>query len=174
MWADKKMSKVQKTRLLNLTRDVISVGLPDFKNGKISNSQLIHFGIYQNALRPNGHFQDKAEGKTRIKAVYVEKSAKSYFGVNIFNKSIENWNYSNGFYNGYSESFEQIVPEKITALTIYGFKNNYMTVFLKYKKSMLDVGEKDLFARLKIVYVKSKKVGNELGYSVFSYTSLSK
>ena len=89
--ADSEPSRLEQKQIQALVRDVVSVGIEhDFHNGKISNRDLILFGIYQIALRHPEQLQHgKAAGETQISAQAVASVARRFFGKNLVPQSVE-------------------------------------------------------------------------------------
>jgi len=84
-------------------------------------TELIHFGIYQNALRHHDRLQgfNMNEGTyVRLSSEYVSQSVKQYFDKTITHQPFEDWEFRNGYYVGDAMSFEQLGPSEVRNLEL--------------------------------------------------------
>lgn len=134
------MSSRQKRQLIIFAEDIVSVGIErDFKNGKISNEDLVQFGIYQVALRHEDDlFQVLKTGEMCLAAKYVAASVRRYFGKTVRHQSIGyykgqyDWEYRNGFYYGDPMAFEQAGLLRLKRIRAYGVDKRYLTAYVDY------------------------------------------
>lgn len=171
--ADGKMTGGQKRQILTLVSDATSTGVLDSADGRISNRQLVTFGIYQVALHQMGLFErGRTEGETRLAAKYVARAVEKFWGKNVTPQSVDDWKYKNGYYNGYSELFEQLGVESIKKVRVSGVGKRYLTVYVDYVDSMASADStKEVIVRVKMTLDKltSKNVSR---YILTSYKNL--
>ena len=173
--ADAQLSVSERQHIWARARDIVSVGIEnDFQNGNIPNRELVRFGIYQVALRQPNLFQNNnSNGTTRVSDKFVAAAAMRYFGKVAQHQSVGEWEYHNGFYNGYSELFEQLGDEKINGFRIESATKNRLTVYVNYENSMASTdADRMITTRAKLSF-KPALVQGKRRYILNSFVHLS-
>ncbi|NCO33112.1 MAG: hypothetical protein GW893_04470 [Armatimonadetes bacterium] len=115
------MDSQLKRQLTTLMEDIGTCCEPILLQGEMPDTELIHFGIYQNALRHHDRLQgfNMNEGTyVRLSSEYVSQSVKQYFDKTITHQPFEDWEFRNGYYVGDAMSFEQLGPSEVRNLEL--------------------------------------------------------
>jgi len=88
-----------KTELNTFFSNFSEVFLEPFEEGKISNQELIRFGVLHNYINNDGLIKHYYENYGSIEAEYIEKSVEKYFGHTIeHHESITISEFKDGYY----------------------------------------------------------------------------
>lgn len=165
-----KMDSQLKQDMKLLMEDLGTCCEPNLARDQMPDKELIHFGIYQNALRHHDRLQafNMNQGTyVRLSSNYVNQAVKQYFDKTVTHQPFEDWEFRNGYYVGDAMSFEQLGASEVRNLKLVDLGKGLFTldaevnvglwdepIWLKTKTTLRKVVERKTRRFVVVEYVK--------------------